>query len=977
MEPSEIRKIAVENLAGGKNYDFYERFLRLMGSDSIDSIFDGFDMQDADFDRIWDLSLADASRNGEGKYSPFYKMMNIILADNDLDKFPIELSGLINDYCNLYLYKIVTTAEKYYCSKLDNSGKGFDKWLLESGYTQLFESYPVAFYKLFHLLKSVALNIQECITRIREHEGEIFAAFGIQAGVKLQSLECGVSDLHNNGKSVVILKYENGQGAVYKPRDTKIDIAWNSFLQKFNLFDDVIQLAGVKALSYGNYGFCELIKYEPVMTESELKLYYERFGELLCIVSLLGGSDFHHENVMVSKQCPIILDLETLLTPISKREYSSVVDNEPASNEVSLNPSRSLLLSKWVGSSFATAVNIGALTAYNEDHHNYPLREDGSIAYADLYAQNVLDGYEKCYRIILTNKDFFREALSEFGSCQVRFVLRDTRVYYKLLSYMANPKYLHDNMMHNLASLRVYAPFLLATEDDMLSTVIPLIRAEQEALLSGNIPIFYCNNNEKSLYLVNHKKIITDFFQKEPIRSVFETLDYFSDYHLEQELKYLDIILRISAVHRRQDYTSIWSYLNVGRKWIDTDEDCLNFCTSEVDRINGIIDDYILDADNRIYYAPIKNTLNGHYELEVMKNTLYDGTFGVYYFLSMFGKWRENNTEKEMKPFVIKWCEDFLAETTRLKFHSLGLASGIAGVILFLCKESELYNDRVFLNYGAQIIKQISEKDIKSSKESDYFGGLSGLLYVTCLVLKDCEDHYKADLIDTVNLIVETLQSRIELESGLWFDADNQFHPLTGLAHGQTGYILALSSSLEFLETDKRAFVSETIKRAMEYEENSFDIEAGNLPDYRRFFIKMRDTDPNKYIKRFMYGNCSGVVGAAMAYGKICDCLGEKDKKYIWYDRALNFMSSTSMIGNDSLCCGIAAWIDLLAELQKEPQYVQRVNVLIRRIIFSLKEQGYVFNGLTDINDISLYRGITGIGYAYLRLLDDFPCIVI
>lgn len=35
------------------------------------------------------------------------------------------------------------------------------------------------------------------------------------------------------------------------------------------------------------------------------------------------------------------------------------------------------------------------------------------------------------------------------------------------------------------------------------------------------------------------------------------------------------------------------------------------------------------------------------------------------------------------------------------------------------------------------------------------------------------------------------------------------------------------------------------------------------------FFVKMRDAEPDKYIKCYMYGNCSGIIGAALAYGKI------------------------------------------------------------------------------------------------------------
>ena len=45
------------------------------------------------------------------------------------------------------------------------------------------------------------------------------------------------------------------------------------------------------------------------------------------------------------------------------------------------------------------------------------------------------------------------------------------------------------------------------------------------------------------------------------------------------------------------------------------------------------------------------------------------------------------------------------------------------------------------------------------------------------------------------------------------------------------------------------------IKCLLNYEESKFSEEDNNLPDYRKFFVKMRDAEPDKYIKCYMYGN--------------------------------------------------------------------------------------------------------------------------
>ena len=108
------------------------------------------------------------------------------------------------------------------------------------------------------------------------------------------------------------------------------------------------------------------------------------------------------------------------------------------------------------------------------------------------------------------------------------------------------------------------------------------------------------------------------------------------------------------------------------------------------------------------------------------------------------------------------------------------------------------------------------------------------------------------------------------------------------------------------------------IKCLLNYEASKFSEEDNNLPDYRKFFVKMRDAEPDKYIKCYMYGNCSGIIGAALAYGKIFKNIDQEWKTDKWYERALDFLENNrNLPGNDSLCCGTAAWLDLLNEIEK------------------------------------------------------------
>ena len=74
------------------------------------------------------------------------------------------------------------------------------------------------------------------------------------------------------------------------------------------------------------------------------------------------------------------------------------------------------------------------------------------------------------------------------------------------------------------------------------------------------------------------------------------------------------------------------------------------------------------------------------------------------------------------------------------------------------------------------------------------------------------------------------------------------------------GVIDHASETYKYLTGEFKKKTGDAIKCLLNYEESKFSEEDNNLPDYRKFFVKMRDAEPDKYIKRYMYGNCSGTT---------------------------------------------------------------------------------------------------------------------
>jgi lantibiotic modifying enzyme len=47
--------------------------------------------------------------------------------------------------------------------------------------------------------------------------------------------------------------------------------------------------------------------------QEEIKRYYQRAGQLLCLLYVLGANDCHNENLIACGEHPVLVDLETLM----------------------------------------------------------------------------------------------------------------------------------------------------------------------------------------------------------------------------------------------------------------------------------------------------------------------------------------------------------------------------------------------------------------------------------------------------------------------------------------------------------------------------------------------------------------------------------------------------------------------------------------------------------------------------------------
>ncbi len=121
-----------------------------------------------------------------------------------------------------------------------------------------------------------------------------------------------LSDPHNNGRSVRIVRFEDGARVVYKPKDLQADIAWRGLIERLNGAGAPIDLKAVGALARDGYGWTEFIDHAGT-DQAGCERFFRRAGAWLALFHCFAASDMHQENMIAAGDHPLPIDLETLL----------------------------------------------------------------------------------------------------------------------------------------------------------------------------------------------------------------------------------------------------------------------------------------------------------------------------------------------------------------------------------------------------------------------------------------------------------------------------------------------------------------------------------------------------------------------------------------------------------------------------------------------------------------------------------------
>ena len=846
---------------------------------------------------------------------------------------------------------------------------------------QLFNEYPVLLEQVVNTLNKWAAFSLEFLRHLCEDWTALRQTLLSRNPGKLAKVHGGAGDTHRNGRSVMIVSFENGSRVVYKPRSLSADEHFQQLLTWLNSRGAHPQFQTMKILSRDSHGWSEFIEAKSCDTKAEISRFYQRQGGYLAVLYALNASDFHFDNVIARGEHPFLIDLEALFHqhldhPAEQSEHVGISVWSRSVLRVALLPSRIGLNKDCEGLDLGGLSNpAGQLTpravphwdrADTDEMHMVRRRAEmsrgknspalnGQDANAFDYAGSILSGFRSTYRLLLQDRSGLSAMLDSFSSDEVRVIARATQVYGTLLSESFHPDMLRDRAERLALFERLREA---AAERPVLNR---LVEAECRDLLNGDIPLFTTRPGSRGLW-TSSGDCIGNVFDDSAIAVVRRQLLELSEEDLERQTWIVRASL--ATLSSQPSHASAAAGRIDARQLSGAPEANRDELLSTACAIGDRLSDLAIRENGAATWMGLPFATETHRYVAPLGFDLYDGLPGVILFLAYLdeiaGQGRYSGLVKSGLNALDRQIGGYS------DWGTTGGFAGWGGVLYALTHIGAILKDASLLPAAESLVDRI-ERSIASDDELDIIGGSAG-----CALALRSLHHVRPSgrLIEIARACGERLLETVrQTDHGAgWLCAGSGAAevPLTGFAHGNAGIAYALLTIAE-LTGDPR--FRETACAAIQYERALFSPARGNWPDLR-----------NHSHGGFVTAWCHGAPGIGLSR---LNALRYLDDPLLREEigTALSTTLRDGFGGSHTLCHGDLGNVDILlhaGETLNEPRWSQHARQEAAKVVAIAKVSSWNCGHPLAVETPGLMTGLAGIGYALLRLAEprQMPCVL-
>lgn len=809
----------------------------------------------------------------------------------------------------------------------------------------LWESSPMLRGETERCVERFARWLEELLDRVERHRLNLSDAFfgGVDFG-RITGLTADQADLHFHGRSAAVVKTEKGS-FLYKPHSCELEHFYLQLVERW--FSDITCAPGV--VQGNGYGFCEFIVGKPPDTREKRAAYFFNFGGLCAMFQALGSTDLHYENFIARNTYPILVDIETLFTPLPK------VFNDPAIFP-ELPPQQEDFIADLNRSLYPSSL----LPCLQHDTQMSPLAAE-TLPVLWGFEEDFFKGFSEVYDRCMELRDQLAEFLLEAEDFSIRKLLRQSSYYGQVLKRLYSPAALGDPKVQEKLTARLGEYFQHHGADYLQS----IADWEAECLLEGDIPYFSCRGNKTDL-LGYDQVVAKDFFRQSPLDNAKERLS-----RLNRQEKQFELALL------RQSFESA---LRPIPKEMMTSRPTIESKEHPLDKAEAIAhaEEIFCELRDRAIVAPCGEVgwlmpEGNQGRFAYARPTLFQGTVGLGVFFagiySVTAHIEIKSQAKELCQAVLDQLSRRLEPFERAKkipeeLLPIGLSGGSAGllkalVIMGRCLDHEMTDPIIH-----SLLSLLDKTRIKESKSLDVISGAAGLLQVLCGYEELRSDPRSLGLI--VNCADKLLASKtLKIGSGrLLWDTMNLGRPISGMGHGIAGIGASLQMAGAILHREDCLLAA---REALEWEHMIYSEKLKTWPDFR-------ESSLGEYA---MHGYCSGAPGVGLAmllYGE----WGEKGTpRQENLERARAACRQFPIQQRDHLCCGNSAAVEFLMETGRrlnQTKDVRAAGVRLTDMVARKEQLGqfcYLPPSYRDHFEPSLFYGAAGVGYELLRWADE------
>lgn len=331
--------------------------------------------------------------------------------------------------------------------------------------------------------------------------------FGIPQTSRVTTIE-GSGDTHDGACRVVVLTFDDGSRLVHKPRPVGGEIGWCR-LSRWLTANSPFNFPFAKALDRGSYGWAEFIPDLPHDEKAALindLEFLRRGGRLAAVMHALNAKDMHRDNLRVTRDGPLPLDLETILhsplpagSPLSPGDVTAALGSSVSWNGILPTAVPLPNSNGWVDFGFLATEDGGGETVRYLGVRN-PFRDDMYLAFdaEDTWehpyekrtkeesvaaATAVAEGFEESYRWLMAHRGRFEAAVRAcFSTARLRYLNAMTQDYMNTLRLSCSAEAMADSAVRTDRLRRI---------SSFHGDPVPaLVEAEINQLRLGHIPLF-------------------------------------------------------------------------------------------------------------------------------------------------------------------------------------------------------------------------------------------------------------------------------------------------------------------------------------------------------------------------------------------------------------------------------------------------------------------------------------------------------